>query len=97
MTRRSLQGLLALNGLLLLVLAAVTFTPSATAQQSRFRGNYTMVSGRAQGSTSYMLYIVNQTSRELVAIRYDTPKRVIEGMGYADLVKDAGLVTQVRK
>ncbi|MCH2160342.1 MAG: hypothetical protein MK085_00565 [Phycisphaerales bacterium] len=97
MTRRSMKGLFLINGLLLLALAAVTFGPSAIAQQSRFRGNYAMVSGRAQGSSSYILYIIDQNSRELVAIRYDTPKRVVEGMGYADLITDAGIVTKVRK
>ena len=97
MTRRSLKGLFIVNGLLLLALAAVTFGPSATAQQGRFRGNYTMVSGRAQGSSPYILYIIDQNSRELVAIRYDTPKRVVEGMGYADLIGDAAVVTKVRK
>ncbi len=97
MTRRSIKGLFLINGLLLLALAAVTFGPAATAQQSRFRGNYTMVSGRAQGSSPYILYIIDQNSRELVAIRYDTPKRVIEGMGYADLIGDGAVVTKVRK
>ena len=97
MTRRSIQGLFLINGLLLLALAVVTFAPAATAQQSRFRGNYTMVSGRAQGSSPYILYIIDQNSRELVAIRYDTPKRVVEGMGYADLIGDAAVVTKVRK
>lgn len=97
MTRRSIQGLFLINGLLLLALAAVTFAPAATAQQTRFRGNYTMVSGRAQGSSPYILYIIDQNSRELVAIRYDTPKRVVEGMGYADLIGDAAIVTKVRK
>lgn len=97
MTRRSIQGLFLVNGLLLLALAVVTFAPAATAQQNRFRGNYTMVSGRAQGSSPYILYIIDQNSRELVAIRYDTPKRVVEGMGYADLIADGAIVTKVRK
>ena len=97
MKRRSWSGLILLNGLLLLMLAGVTFGPTAVAQFSRYRGEYTMVSGRANGSTPYILYIVDQNSRELVAIRYDTSKRLVEGMGYADLAVHAATVRRPHK
>ena len=97
MRRPPWKGLVLLNGLLLLGLAAVSFGPAAAAQFARYRGDYTMVSGRANGSTPYILYVVDQNSRELVAIRYDTSKRVVEGMGYADLAAHSATARKVRK
>lgn len=97
MTRRSWKGLILLNGLLILVLAGVCFGPAATAQFARYRGDYTMVSGRANGSSPYILYIVDQNARELVAIRYDSSKRLVDGMGYADLAAHAVNVRKPRK
>ena len=96
MLHRNLKGLLLLNGLLIALLAAVTFAPSAEAQQ-RFRGKYAMVSGRAQGSTPYLLYILDQNSRQLVAVRCNVQQDLLEGMGYRDLVKDAVTIRQNRK
>ncbi|MEC8321511.1 MAG: hypothetical protein VX726_09015 [Planctomycetota bacterium] len=96
MFHRNLKGLLLLNGLLVAMLAAITFAPTAEAQQ-RFRGKYAMVSGRAQGTVPYLLYIVDQNSRQLVAVRYNVQQDVLEGMGYRDLVKDAVTIRQNRK
>ncbi|MAC18714.1 MAG: hypothetical protein CMJ23_03375 [Phycisphaerae bacterium] len=97
MSHRNLKGLLVLNGLLVAVLAAITFAPSADAQSQRFRGKYTMVSGRSQGTTPYLLYILNQNSRELVAVRYNVQQNMLEGMAYADLAKDSVTVQQNSK
>ena len=97
MNRLPWKGLLFLNGLLLAALIGVTFAPAAVAQLERYRGDYMMASGRTNGSTTNILYIVDQNSRELVAIRYDESKKLIEGMGYADLAKDAATVRKVRK
>mgnify|MGYP001468225263 CR=1 FL=1 len=96
MLRRNLKGLLILNGLLVAMLAAVTFTPTADAQQ-RFRGKYAVVAGRAQGSVPYLLYILDQNSRQLVAVRYNVQKDILEGMGYRDMVKDSATIRQNRK
>ena len=96
MFRKNLKGLVLLNGLMLVILAAMTFVPTAEAQQ-RFRGKYAMVSGRAQGSVPYLLYIVDQNSRQMVAVRYNVQQNMLEGMGYADLVKDGVSVRQNSK
>lgn len=96
MFRKNLKGLVLLNGLMLAILAAMTFAPTAEAQQ-RFRGKYAMVSGRAQGSVPYLLYIVDQNSRQMVAVRYNVQQNLLEGMGYADLVKDGVTVRQNSK
>ncbi len=93
MSPRSIKGLLVLNGLLVASVAAITFSPTADAQQ-RYRGKYAMVAGRAQGSSPYILYIVDQNSRQLVAVRYDASKRILEGMGYADLAADGVVARQ---
>ena len=96
MFRKNLKGLVLLNGLMLVILAAMTFAPTAEAQQ-RFRGKYAMVAGRAQGSVPYLLYIVDQNSRQMVAVRYNVQQNMLEGMGYADLVKDGVSVRQNSK
>ena len=93
MSPRSIKRLLVLNGLLVASVAAITFSPTADAQQ-RYRGKYAMVAGRAQGSSPFILYIVDQNSRQLVAVRYDTSKKILEGMGYADLAKDGVIARQ---
>jgi hypothetical protein len=56
-----------------------------------------MVSGRSQGSLPYLVYIANESSREIVAVRYNVQQNNFEGMGYADLAKDAGTVRQAGK
>ena len=96
MLHRNLKGLLLLNGLLVALLAAITFAPTAEAQQ-RFRGNYAMVAGRAQGSLPFLVYIVDQNSRQLVAVRYNVQQDILEGMGYRDLAKDSTTIRQNRK
>ena len=96
MLHRNLKGLLLLNGLLIALLGAVTFAPAAEAQQ-RFRGKYAMVAGRAQGSSPYLLYVLDQNSRQLVAVRYNVQQDLLEGMGYRDLVKDSATIRQNRK
>jgi hypothetical protein len=97
MSGKNLKGLLALNGVALGLLAAITFSPAADAQFNRVRGSYTMVSGRSQGSLPYLVYIANESSREIVAVRYNVQQNTFEGMGYADLAKDAGTVRQAGK
>ena len=94
MSGRSLKGLLALNGVVLGLLAAVTFSPVADAQFNRIRGRYTMVSGRSQGSLPYLVYIANETTSEIVAVSYNVQQNNFEGMGYANLANDSNTVRQ---
>jgi hypothetical protein len=94
MSGKNLKGLLALNGVALGLLAAVTLSPAAEAQFNRVRGDYTMVSGRSQGSLPYIVYIANESTREIVAVRYNVQQNIFEGMGYADLATDANAVRQ---
>lgn len=85
----SLRGVLLLNLALLVVLAGVTFAPLATAQQNRPRGDYSMVAGPAQGTDSSVVYIIDATNQEMVAITYDNNQKSINGVGYRNLQRDA--------
>lgn len=84
-----LGGLLALNGVLLLLLTAVTFAPAADAQTSRLRGEYTMVAGSVPGSDSDAVYIVDVVNQELIAMTYDHNTNEMIGVGYRHLAVDA--------
>lgn len=87
-----LSPLIWLNILLLVVLALVTIAPGAEARQgvrSRAPGQYAIVSGRFQGSTDRALFIADVANEELVVLRWDRSRRVLEGIGYRDLAADA--------
>lgn len=91
----SWRGLLVLNGLLLLALGAVTFG-SVAQGQSRGRGEYTMVSGGAQGSDSPVVYIVDVINQEMIAMTYNPNTKLSEGVGYRNLAADAASMTRGR-
>lgn len=85
--RRRLYGLLAVNGALLLALAAVTFSPVAEAQ-SLARGEYTMVAGSVNGSQSGVVYIVDVVNQEMIAITFEHSQKELLGIGYRNLRAD---------
>jgi len=92
MNKRSMRGLLLLNGALVGCLALVTLSSSVTAQQqapTRAPGDYTMVAGEVQGQTAAGIYIVDATNRELVAVFWDQSRRKLQAIGYRDLADDA--------
>jgi hypothetical protein len=76
-----LIGLLALNAALLGGLALVTFSPRATAQSARIRGEYAMVAGAVSGSEPSLVYILDTVNQDLIAVRYRTDEKRIEGIG----------------
>ena len=92
---RRLWALLLLNGVLLMALAAVTFSPQAGAQ-ARPRGDYLMVSGGVAGTNAGVVYVADTVSEELIAVAYDTNGKVIEGIGYRNLAADANTLTRGR-
>jgi hypothetical protein len=92
-----LRGLLLLNIALLAVLAAVTFGPTAGAQQgTRGRGEYTMVTGGAMGTDAGVIYIADVNNQELIAMVYNTNSKVLDGVGYRNLAADASNVRPSR-
>lgn len=84
------RGLLALNALLLAALGAVTFAPSAGAQNAvpRARGEYSLVGGVVSGANSNAVYVLDSANRELIALLWDDSRRQINGIGYRDLAND---------
>ena len=91
-----LRGLLLLNGVLLAVLAVVTFGSSAGAQAARGRGEYTMVSGGANGTDAGIIYIADVANQELIAMTYNGNTKVLDGVGYRNLATDAANVVRSR-
>ena len=84
----NVPALIALNAVLLVVLAAVTFAPSATAQM-RARGDYTMVAGGANNVQSSVVYIIDTVNQEMTAMTYDSATRTVRGLAYRNLAADA--------
>lgn len=85
-------GLIALNVALLAVLCLIQFGPQAEAQV-RPRGSYAMAAGRANGSQSGVVYVVDTTTQELIAVTWDPNQKQITGVGYRNLVRDANSLT----
>jgi hypothetical protein len=85
-----LRGLLLLNAALLAILAAVTFGHAAGAQQGgRVRGEYTMVTGGAEGTDAGIIYVADVQNQELIAMQYDGNTKTLVGVGYRNLAADA--------
>lgn len=94
-TRPSLAALAGLNIALVAVLALVTlWTPapvSAQGSRTRAKGQYTLVSGRAQGITENVAHIIDAANEQMVAMRYDRSKKGLLLIGHRDLRADAQL------
>lgn len=93
-----MRGLLLLNALLLALLAAITFGSSAGAQSGgRGRGEYTMVTGGANGSDAGIIYIADVANQELIAMVYNNNTKVLDGVGFRNLAADgAGIRNRAR-
>ncbi len=92
----NVTALIALNAVLLGVLATVTFAPPASAQV-RARGAYTMVAGGANNVQSSVVYIIDTVNQEMAAMTYDSASRSVKGLGYRNLAADASnLLGRVR-
>lgn len=86
------RALVAVNVLLLALLATVLLSPHARAgagQPARARGSYTMVGGQYQGGTSNAIYIVDAANQEMIALRWDESRKSLSGIGYRNLNEDA--------
>jgi hypothetical protein len=69
--------------------AAQPSSREATRDASRARGDYTMVSGRTNQGGPSVVYIVDSSNQELVALRWDQTKKVMGGVGYRNLAADS--------
>ncbi len=85
----NIAALIALNAVLIGLLAAVTFAPSVSAQSNRARGVFTMVAGGANNSQSSVVYIVDTVNQEMTVMTYDSASRSVKGIAYRNLAADA--------
>ena len=68
----------------------MTFGPNAGAQNAaRGRGEYTMVTGGANGTDAGIIYIADVANQEVIAMQYNGDQQVLEGVGYRNLAADA--------
>jgi hypothetical protein len=87
--------LVAINVSLLALLVVLTLIPLGGAgvgsgeQPDRARGDYTMVSGRIQGSNTHALYLVDAANQELVALRWDIGRNGLIPIGFRSLSADS--------
>jgi hypothetical protein len=93
---RTQKSLIALNAALLGALALVTFAPGAAAQPraKRLAGQYVMLDGKIQGSQEAAVYVFDSANFELIALRWDRSRRVLNTLGYRDVADD---VTQAQR
>jgi hypothetical protein len=102
MKNKSFISLVALNLVLLGVLAYGSLAPSANAQQQqpaaagRAGGRYGMVSGVVQNVYPGVVYIVDEANQEVVAVMWNETIRQFSGVGYRDLKSDAATFQQNR-
>jgi hypothetical protein len=56
----------------------------------RARGEYTMVAGKtSSGGSTDTVYIVDSANQEVVALRWDQTKKILNGVGYRSIQADA--------
>lgn len=90
MNRRPHQGLIALNAVLLGLLALVTLAPGAQAQaRKRPPGQYAIVDGRIQGVAEAAIYVYDSSNQEMLALRWDRSRKALQTLGHRDLAADA--------
>jgi len=74
MNKKSLAGLIALNVVLLAVLALVSFAPARVEAQTATRraaGTYTMISGTITGQPYDIVYIYDTKNQQMMAVAFD--------------------------
>lgn len=85
------RRLAAINAALLAAVILLCLAPpsgQAAPQPERARGNYTMVSGRIQGSNTHGLYLLDAANQELVAMRWEIGHNGLVTIGYRSLITD---------
>jgi hypothetical protein len=97
MTRSSLAALVSLNGVLLAALAWIEWSPGAQAQSmSRTRSSYAMTGGTLMGVSQGVIYVINETDQELVALMWNERTKQFQGLGYRNLAADLSAAQRVR-
>ncbi len=81
-----LAGLRGLPGLEGVALAQPAGPP---VPQTRPRGEYLMLSGRAQAASSNYLYVLDRVNQELIGLKYNQPQQRYDVFAYRNLADDA--------
>ncbi len=91
MRRRRSGPLVLLNAMLLGALALVAFAPADAGAQNaaRPRGQYTLLASQILGGQERGVFIVDGTSMQMLALRYDLGRREMIPIGHRDLAADA--------
>jgi hypothetical protein len=94
-----MRSLLVSNAIAAVALAFVAggvIQGSASAQPAnvagagdRARGDYTMVSGRFREGGGNAVYVIDSSNQEIVALRWDSSKQQMAGVGYRSIANDA--------
>ncbi len=88
MSRTQFLSLIALNAVLLAALALVSLSGSASAQQ-RQRGSYMLVSSGVTGTPLSVVYVIDETNNELVAVAWDDTGKKMSYVGYRNIAADS--------
>ena len=88
---RTLNGLIALNSVLLAILGLVTLAPNAgaTGDANGADGDYIVVGGAINGATSNAVYVMEQRSSVVVGMIFDRSKKRLEGLAIRNVSADS--------
>jgi hypothetical protein len=86
---RRCVGLIAINAVLLGVLALVSLAPNVSAQVARSRGDYLMVGGRVNGADGAAVFVIDNNNQEMIAVSLNNTSKKLDGVGYRNLAQDA--------
>lgn len=93
MRRRTskVSGLIAINLVLLAALMIVTWAPVSQAESTdgQTAGDFIMVAGRVNGWTPNGIYVLDQRSGVLMALRYELGGKKLKGVSLRNINDDA--------
>ena len=99
MKTKPIACLILLNLALIAILAVVTFLPGSEANASSStdgRGKYIAVSGHIQGAKTPVIWIIDQSTQELVAVQFESQANQFKSLGYRNLMQDASTIRRTR-
>lgn len=94
--RGTTRLLIAANVVALAALAAVELSAPAGAQAVRARSTYTAASGGIAGTDNQVVYIVDESTQEAIAVQWDPQSKQLRGLGFRSLAIDSAEITRPR-
>lgn len=87
---KSVSGLVAINLVLLALLVLTVTAPRSvgSGDAAHLGGDYLMVGGQVQGSTTHALYVLDQRRGMLLAMTYDRTSKKMKPIGARSLAAD---------